>query len=521
MKPTYISAPAWMLLLLLFMPVSNSMPHASATETASAPGVSITFDQSQGVLFSEWVNLSGTSTAPLRETAWSIVNISGSTPITVLEGPYLTAVRPVGEGAYTWELSVNVGPVECTCYIELEMTDEGVPSTSTTHIIYVGQGHHRPVFLDEAYATGQSPLDRVSPLVVNDVEVVELPLVLPASGSSSLQAFGTICEAPFEVCLDAPLRQSLPFSFIDQTMLVELNASRMGLHEGIWRVDVSATDELLRSSQNVRLSLIHDTTAPNIEITAPDAPLESEPFNVFANGDDGYDGSAFFVTWVLTDPNGQSRAPLPDERESNTHLILAYASSGVYRIEATVRDLAGNTVTVYADAQVLNLQPRAAISVDNLLITNEVPILLGPDHQWSLNANASIDNEPIDYLWVINNSTSIRGIPSLVRENFDRAGSYSVELIVFDDDGATDTQRVNVIIVDPTSVSVESPLTHPALVGFFLLLIFAITVLLVRQRKEGESELPKWRPVMHEVSPPHLIQGDGVDATIEEDEARG
>jgi len=521
MKVMRITTVKWAVLLLVFASNPLTSTTAGATDTTSPDSVTVTVDQERGTVFSEWLNVSGNSSVPLRDTAWAIVNISGQTPVTVLEGPYLTSVRPVAEHAYAWELSVNLGSVECTCYLELEISGEDFESVSVRHVVYIGEQHHRPVFLDEKHTSGHSQKFQENPLVLNGVEHVELPLVLPSLNASSLQTFGTLCEAPFEVCLGAPVQESLPFVVQDGTLLVELNSTEMGLHEGIWRIDVSVMDGLLRRSQDVRLTLIHDETPADVQLSSPETALEAERFNVFANGDDGYAGSSYMVTWVLTEPSGDTRAPFSSEQITKTQLALNFSISGVYVIEATVRDLAGNTVTISTEARVLNLQPKAEITVDSLQIQDGATITLGPDHTWAINGNTSSDNEVVEYLWVINNASSIRSISALDRTHFAGVGSYHVELIVFDDDGASDASVVQLVIVDSTEPLAQDSFFSQATVGLLILILLACTAWLARQRTEFESDLPKWNASQTVQHRENVQSRLGFDATIEEDDARG
>ena len=66
------------------------------------------------------IHLNGTSNAPLRNASWSVVNISGATPTTVVSGPYLTTVQPVSEDVFEWNLTVEVGNLDCTCFVSIE-----------------------------------------------------------------------------------------------------------------------------------------------------------------------------------------------------------------------------------------------------------------------------------------------------------------------------------------------------------------------------------------------------------------
>ena len=158
----------------------------------------VMIEQHHGVLFDEAINFSGTSTQPLRNTTWTVVNISGPTPITVISGPYLTTVSPIAEGEYAWSLDVEVGPIDCTCYLELRTEDAQHNVQSTSLVFYLGSGHHRPVLVESLPSMAPSTL---APLVVRDTVDVPLELVLPADQTGGVQVFAEMCEAPFEVCL--------------------------------------------------------------------------------------------------------------------------------------------------------------------------------------------------------------------------------------------------------------------------------------------------------------------------------
>ena len=520
METTVKSTFVWTLVLVLLSTSSVATMNAGATNHQGEPN-SVTFEQPNGVMFAEWVNLSGTSAQPLRDTAWSIVNISGPTPITVLEGPYLTAVRPLAEDTYEWELSVYVGQVDCTCYVKLDVQEHAGERGTSAQIVYLGDRHHRPVFLDEDFASAQTSGGQDTRFVVNAVEVVDLDIVLPGQNSSAMQVTGSLCEAPYGVCLGTPIQQLLPFSLVEETLRLELNATQLGLHEGLWRIDVHVTDGLLRSSHDVRLHLLHDSTAPMVNIVSPESVFEREAFNVFANGNDGYDGSSYSVTWVLTEPDGTVRAPSTAERVSDQHLVLIFEQSGTYRIEASVRDLAGNTGMMFAEILVLNVQPVAVVTVDGLVVETDATLVLGPDQNWSINGNASQDNEQIDFLWVIDDARSIRSVASLIRSDFVDARTYEVELIVFDDDGSSDSKRFRLVVVDPTPVQEVSGAVSSSAMVALVMVIVACLLWFVRQRKESESDLPKWKPTESHLTTEYSEETVRFDATVEEDEPRG
>jgi hypothetical protein len=483
----------------------------------SAPAMVVTFDQEQGVGFTDTVHLNGTSNQPLRNTSWTVVNISGSTPITLLSGPYLTSVTPIAEGLYRWSLVVDLVNVDCTCYIELMTVDEQHRPVSISRVVYLGSHQHRPVFMQTSVlATQMDPL-QASPHLLGPTASVGLTLIQPGNSSSTITVLADVCEAPFGVCLAAPFSVDVPFRLEHQSIFLDLDAGAMALTEGIWQLSVTASDDLLRSTHAVSMTLIYDVTPPQTHLSLPSLVDEGEAFLVFVEVDDGYEGSSSTLTWNLVQQDGTKRSPRADERFSDGQLQLNLSESGTYLVEVTVRDHAGNTVKASQQVIVENIKPIARISVDGLTAPSTATVKLGPAMNWSLSGNSSEDNEPVEFLWVINNDSSIRGVSSLDVSHFPTTGRYSVELIVFDDDGATNSTYIEVEILGlsqpPAS---ESSWSGMAFVASILFLSLAIVLFLKRQRVV-EIDLPRWESGSL-VENRYGFSAGGFDATIQEDE---
>jgi hypothetical protein len=141
---------------------------------------------------------------------------------------------------------------------------------------------------------------------------------------------------------------------------------------------------------------------------------------------------------------------------------------------------------------------------------------------WSILATDSYDNEPIDYLWIISSSTSIRGVESLSFDNFKTAGTYSVELIVFDDDGSTNSTLIQLEIQAEDEAGSSGPnIGAVALVGLALFGVIFSIVYILFGRKDTVS-LPKWSASNPVGSQPSESVDEGLnDATIEEASALG
>lgn len=512
--------PNWSVIAVVFaltvVPMNSIGEHVETEDVE----FSVEFDQSHGAVFVETVAFSGISSQPLRNTTWTIVNISGATPITVLSGPYLTSVSPIAEGAYDWSLVVEVGSIDCTCYVELRTEDADHSTRITSLVFYLGSTHHRPVMVESLPAFSQSADIFLTPTVLRDEVDITLGLVLPSNQSTSVQVFGEICEAPYEVCLETPRQVAIPSTYSEGRLVLDVNRTVLEITEGRWQIDVSVADDVLRTSSQIRLLLIHDVTPPLVQLTVPEIVTEATPFHIFANVSDGYEGASYSISWALTQVDDSVRAPAEDEFFSPQQLHLNLTQSGRYTVSVTVIDATGLSAKHEKTFVVENIKPIASIEVDGLKITSGATIKLGPEGNWSLNAQDSMDNEAVEYLWVINDALSIRGVPTLGPSDFPDAGKHSVELIVFDDDGATDSWTIEVVILQ--SSNPEETSSALAMVGVGILgVLLVVAYLNIRRPSSTDSVLPKWQ----DRNLPIGVENDGFlvdrDATIEEDKARG
>ena len=142
--------------------------------------------------------------------------------------------------------------------------------------------------------------------------------------------------------------------------------------------------------------------------------LEREAFNVYATVDDGYIGAEFTYTWTIVDDNDVRGAPSDAEFVASNHLVLNLTKQGSYTVDVSVRDRAGLTAVSSLNFTVLNLRPTARISVDGRdFLRGLGQLTVDENGGWEINGNLSTDNEPVDYLWVVNDDRSWRGLASL------------------------------------------------------------------------------------------------------------
>ena len=156
---------------------------------------------------------------------------------------------------------------------------------------------------------------------------------------------------------------------------------------------------------------------------------------------------------------------------------------------------------------------------DGLQISGSQRVEVGPGSNWTLDGTLSMDNEAIDYLWVIDDTTSIRGQSQLNGNDFPKGGEYTVELIVFDDDGATDSITFEISI--SSAEEETSQLITPFQAIGLLILVALSLIVAIRSTKKVDFEIPKWNTTEDRSHSENLHPSHGVDATVEEDEARG
>ena len=468
------------------------------------------------------INLTGHSNFPLRNASWSVVNISSSTPTTLFSGPYLTAVQPVADDEYRWELVVEVLELDCTCYVEINLQEDDEVQ-QWRHLVFVGETHHRPVFAAERALTGNGleevAVDEDHQLVlIESTLALSYDVILPPTTANIAQVFAELCEAPYGVCREVPRIASIPFVQNGSEVLLTIDPASLEMSQGIWQMQFTATDNILRQTDFLQSTFLFDNEAPQVELVLDSIVKEREPINIYASVEDGYLGESTSYTWTIITEDDLRRGPLDDEQISPDHLRLNVSEQGTYTIEVTVRDRAGYMTQETSSFTVINQRPTALMSVDGLVLSNDVRLTLTDGEAWVISGNNSLDNEPVDYLWVINDDRSWRGISVITPEQFDRTGLHTVELIVFDDDGATHATKIEVEILASESQQ------NASLLGWIFPASLVLAVLVFvgwRSRMTANLELPKWKASAQQ---DHTTEHDNYivpDATIEEDEARG
>ena len=149
--------PAALLLTLsvLICMFSTTVAHHDLGEDEFNP---VRFHDDHGAHMVDALNLTGTSSIPLRNASWSLVNLTDSSPTELMSGQHLTSVQPVADGEFQWSLEVEATGLQCTCMVEILVDEPDGPQQPWRLVVYFGTGGHRPVMLSEpAIASVQTP----------------------------------------------------------------------------------------------------------------------------------------------------------------------------------------------------------------------------------------------------------------------------------------------------------------------------------------------------------------------------
>ena len=486
---------------LVLLMVTGLLPH-SVIGTTTDVEPNLTFNQPHGLSFEGPMTLNGTATFSLRTASWSIVDIGGATGVEVLAGPYLTSATPVNDGHFAWSLDINVTGLNCVCYIEVLPGDSVEVDRPFRLVAYLGEMPDRhPVLFSES--PGTPVVGDNGGIPITD-RWFNLTYQLVTHGDSWNGSYITaaVCEAPEQVCLAEPQDVSVSSSANESEVSFKFDAENAGLNDGVWRMTVRAVDPLLRTSNSMEVTFVLDSTEPVVDLTGPTVVNERETILIQATVNDGYVGSTTTSTWTLRLPDTSVRGLTADERINEDRVSLELNGSGTYELLTTVVDRAGLVTTAAHVFVVENIRPEPVLTVDGLVLTNGQDIRVGPEPTWNISADEITDNEPVDFLWVIDNTTSVRSVAVLNASSFERSGMHQVELIVFDDDGSTNSIVVNLVILEPALVTTSTN-TTVLWGGVMIIIVLMGGFLTMVQREQSTSDLPKWTP-----QPPQTTQNE-------------
>ena len=100
------------------------------------------------------------------------------------------------------------------------------------------------------------------------------------------------------------------------------------MNQGVWLIEFTATDGLLRTTGSLPETFLYDHQAPMVELLLSATVMEREPVNVYVSVEDGYLGQSTSFTWTIIDQNGMRRAPLDSEQSDGESIGAEFLRTG-------------------------------------------------------------------------------------------------------------------------------------------------------------------------------------------------
>ena len=481
-----------------------SFTATAATDTATEPEIS--FDQVDGMHSFSILNLSGDSTVPLTSVEITVWNISQPDQWALLtSSPYLDQVVPYTDPLtdltrWSWEHAFSFDSIDCTCYIEISLLEQ-TDLISFGLIAFIGEEHHRPVL---RHALNISSSQMYSTKIFNDNLLdMSFNFLLPPSQTESFVANEQIlsnvriCPAPFGICSESYTSLDSTDVTLDNLLAIEVDADAQSIQDGYYLLQVQIQDLYLTLSNNITQFVVVDQSKPIVNFSAIDEVTESEPILVDIDVDDGYEGSAYTITWSITEPDGIPRAVLESEILDDNRLVFKPTKAGEYRINALVRDIGGHLVTVNHNITVNNIVPIIEIRFDGFLVENGSTVTIPSSGNWTFSANTTFDTsndqDNLEYTWFVDGKTLLTGKSFLASDDLQQTDYREIRVQVTDDDGQSSELSFQVVQQNELDSESNSGSTLASTVS--LLFIFSIAVLVyMRQRKQSESNtgFAKW-----------------------------
>jgi PKD repeat protein len=455
----------------------NSAPTASFTFAPSSPGTSdtISFDGSG----------SSDSDGSIQSYSWDLDDGTTSTGQT-------TSHSYSSSGTYTVELTVtdDEGATDTTTQTISVAEPNSAPTASFTFspnnpdtsdtISFDGSGSSDPDgsvtsyewdFGDGTTATGQSTSHSYSSsgtytvtLTVTDNEgatdttsqtvSVDGPNSPPtASFTFSPNSPDTSDAVSFDASgssdTDGSI-QTYDWDFGDGTTATGQSTSHSYSSSGTYTVSLTITDD--EGATDTTTQTISVNSPPTASFTfAPSSPSTSDTVTFDASGSSDPDGTIQSYDWDLGDGTTATG-------ETASH---SYGSSGTYTVTLTVTDDNGATDTTTQTVTV-GSPPNQPPTASFTLSPNN------PDTADTVTFDASGSSDPDGtiqtYEWDFDDGTTLTG--EMSSHSYSSSGTYTVELTVTDDNGATDTASKTVSVsrsggggdatVESSSVTVDS-----------------------------------------------------------------
>ena len=468
--------------LLVLVPVS-----ANNVDT-NKPDVLLTSDSIDGLWVNTTLEITGSTNLNPQNADWVLYDVTNpyvEWPV-LRSGDFFTTVTPISEGFWNWTLIIDVEGLNCTCWIEIGQPN-GLGKEFLNRIIFIGAGPHNPV---------------ISP-IHDSIIMLDEPLEISAMTtlSDSIPSDGSIimnwCSSPNGACDGESFTEIMHVEWNENKASFTLNATNMDLDDGVWSFTYSYQDVFLRESPDIEITVYVDRNAPVSTMISPSESLEGESILIDGSGSsDGVWTNNLQYVWYITKPDGS--AYVPENSEDNRILEIILNESGLHTIRLDVIDWVGRMNSTTSQINVMNSVPVIGMGIEGTDVVNP------NSWQFTLGDNVSLKPSIVDsgdtieaftFSWYLD-SELVSNSQEYSIAQLDE-GTYSVLLMVVDDDGANDSYQIEIVIKsdndnEANNLSYGSVVVLVGIIGFSILMISRI------KNKDSESKsLPKWKETVN------------------------
>lgn len=468
-----------LLLVSILFPTGTSEEHQFLDRDSD-----ISSNLESGVWFNETLTINGSTTIPAQDANWALYDVSDpySSWNLMRSGNYFSEVIPLDEGLWSWSINVDVNGLNCTCWLEISQP-VGLEKEFLNRIIFIGAGPHNPVI---------SPLHEKSIVIDEPVTISAIGILADSNASDSKLAMSW-CYAPHGACEGNTSSSEVNITWSDTVGSFVIDATELGLHDGVWKFTYWLQDAFLRESPIVETTVYVDQTNPEAELICPQHAFEGDLVIVDGSQSrDGVWGPNLQAVWYITSPNGALR--VAEQSETNGMVFtLIPEESGIYSVQLDIVDMVGRRSSTSTTINIENVEPSLNILVDDIDISdlNSWKLDVGEDLEMFVMAHdTGTDNDSIIYNWYLAEKL-VSTSPQIDVSDLD-VGTHELRLVIIDDNGAETTHEMD-IIVSAKSNSFDKEINLMAI--FMFVAIICAVVIFVRRKKLTEyesSSMPKW-----------------------------
>ena len=455
--------------------------------------------ESSGLLTSEsidglWVNntleITGSTNLNPQTADWVLYDVTNP----YIEWPklrmgdFFTTVTPIDEGLWNWTLIIDVQGLNCTCWLEIGQPN-GLGKEFLNRIIFIGDGPHNPVI---------SPNHDSTIMLDSPVEISAT-----ATLSDSIPSDGNIimnwCSSPNGACDGESFSEIMQVDWNENIASFTLNATDMDLDDGVWSFTYSYQDIFLRQSPSIEITVYVDRNAPVSSMISPIESNEGDTILVDGSGSsDGVWTNNLQYVWYVTNPDGSVFVPATSEGNGIMEIMLN--ESGLHTIRLDVIDWVGRMNSSTTQINVINSVPVLGMGIEgtDVIDPNSWKFTLGDNISLQPNIIDSGDAvEDFTFSWYLDSKLVSNSQDFSIAELDE--GTYSLSLVVTDDDGANDSYELE-IMIESENEKGNDDWNYGSVVVLLGLIGFSILMFSRMKSKGSESKsLPKWNETVTNV----------------------